>query len=90
MDRKEPRDPNWNREQWSPDNPGANVSEADEVWNKDQMEFDNTGTEREGTGRESTGDVLTGTGPESADMESISGRGKPSGESHWERVEPDK
>ena len=33
MDRKEPRDPNWNREQWSPDNPGANVSEADEVWN---------------------------------------------------------
>ena len=54
------------------------------------MEFDNTGTEREGTGRESTGDVLTGTGPESADMESISGRGKPSGESHWERVEPDK
>lgn len=88
MDRNDTPNQNWDREQWAPDNPGPDATDQDATWNRQQMEVDNTGTEREGLGREAvdldTANVLDeGT----ADMDSISGRGKPSGESHWERTD---
>jgi hypothetical protein len=88
MDRKPTTDQPWDREQLEPDNPGPDTTDQDQVWNRHEMEVDNTGTEREGLGREA---VDLGTASEAdegtADMDSISGRGKPSGESHWERTE---
>ena len=83
-------DEHWNREQVERDTAGADATDTDDVWNRQQMEFDNTGTEREGTGREAQAGDLAATDAGSADMEHISGRGMPSGESHWDRVEPDK
>lgn len=88
MGTKETPREHWDGEQVAPDGPDEPLDEGGEVWNRRQMEFDNTGTEREGTGREAfppdLGDVPE---TESADMEHISGRGNPSGESHWDRVD---
>jgi hypothetical protein len=88
MDRKDTPSQHWDREQWAPDNPGPDATDQDATWNRQQMEVDNTGTEREGLGREgvdldTANDVDEGT----ADMDAISGRGKPSGESHWGRTD---
>jgi hypothetical protein len=78
----------WDREQWAPDAPEAPLEEGGEVWNRHQMEFDNTGTPHEGDGREAyPPDPANVPDTEQADMEHISGRGKPSGESHWGRVD---
>jgi len=78
----------WDREQWAPDAPETPLEEGGEVWNRRQMEVDNTGTPREGEGREGLPPDLGGVPEtEAADVEHISGRGKPSGESHWDRVD---
>ena len=58
------------------------------MWNRRQLEFDNTGTPREGEGREAhPPDLADVPETEQADMEHVSGRGMPSGESHWQRVD---
>ena len=95
MDRDRTQDPHWDRDQVERDVDGVpaadSVPAADQgdVWNRQQMEFDNTGTEREGTGREAMPDNVAGTtDPGTADMDHISGRGMPSGESHFERNDP--
>jgi hypothetical protein len=78
----------WDREQWAPDAPEKPLDEGGEVWNRRQMEVDNTGTPREGEGREGNPpDLANVPETEQADMDHISGRGMPSGESHWERTE---
>lgn len=88
MDRDRTQDAHWDRDQVERDVDGLPAADQGEVWNRQQMEFDNTGTDREGTGREAMPDDLTGTDTETADMEHISGRGMPSGESHFERNDP--
>lgn len=81
----------WDREQVAPDAPDDRGDEGGAVWNRREMEFDNTGTSREGEGREALPpDLADVPETESADMENISGRGQPSGESHWDRVDDDK
>lgn len=90
MTQRQTPDGHWDRDQVErdTDGPPADVPETDEVWNRQQMEFDNTGTEREGTGREALPDDLTGTDTGTADMDHVSGRGMPSGEGHFERNDP--
>jgi hypothetical protein len=89
MDRDRTQPEHWDREQVERDVDGLPAADQGDVWNRQQMEFDNTGTDREGTGREAMPDDLTGTtDTETADMEHISGRGMPSGESHFERNDP--
>jgi hypothetical protein len=88
MDREQTTDQHWDRDQVTPDNPGPDATDDDQVWNRHQMDADDTGTEREGLGREGV-DLVTATEADegTADMDAISGRGKPSGESHWERTD---
>ena len=88
MDRTQKPGEHWDREQWAPDAPEDVVEKGGEVWNRRQMELDNSGTPREGQGREAYPPNLTDVPEtEAADMEHVSGRGMPSGESHWERSE---
>lgn len=88
MGTKQTPDERWDREQWANDAPDEARDEGGAVWNRRQMEVDNTGTPREGTGREANPADLAGVAEtESADTEHISGRGQPSGESHWDRTE---
>lgn len=88
MDRKQTGE-HWDREEMARDTPGVPEDEQEgEVWNRRQMEFDNTGTPREGEGREALPpDPGAVPDPGTPDMEHISGRGMPSGESHWGRTD---
>ena len=89
MERDRTQDEHWDRDQVERDVDNLPASDQGEVWNRQQMEFDNSGTDREGTGREAQPDDLTGTTDTgTADMEHISGRGMPSGEGHFERNDP--
>jgi len=81
----------WDRHEWAPDDAARETTKDAEVWNRRQVEVDNTGTGREGEGRESfPPDMARVPDDESADQEHISGRGMPSGESHWQRVDDTK
>jgi hypothetical protein len=91
MDRDRTQDEHWDRDQVQRDvDDEVPAADQGEVWNRQQMEFDNSGTEREGTGREAMPDDVTGTTDTgTADMDHISGRGMPSGgEGHFERNDP--
>lgn len=73
----------WDRDQVERDTDGKPEGEQGEVWNRHQMETDDTGTDRVGGGideRES--------GVDEPAVGGLSGRGQPSGESHFERNDP--
>lgn len=90
MDRKETPGQHWDREQVSRDTAGSPAGEQGEVWNRHQMEIDDTGTDADAVRRTDLDDTVAGPDTGTPDMSGISGRGQPSGESHWDRVEPDK
>ena len=71
----------WDGEQVSRDTPGAppEGTPQDEVWNRHQMETDDTGHDTDATDRTDVADEPAVGG--------LSGGGQPSGESHWQRVE---
>jgi hypothetical protein len=76
----------WQREQWASDDDAKTDTEHKPTWDRHHWASDNPGTSPDtigGTGA----DPDRGDRVESADMDHISGRGMPSGESHWERVE---
>jgi hypothetical protein len=92
MDPNKTRDETWEREQWASDTDAPTEGEHKETWNRHQWASDNPGTSGDtiGVANEATdaspslNDLDEGT----ADMHGISGRGKPSGESHFERNDP--
>ena len=90
MERKKTPGQHWDREQVERDTEGPPAGEQDEVWNRHQMEIDNTGTDAERvTGTHAGRDVdadLPGDMDDPA-VGGLSGGGQPSGESHWERTD---
>ena len=96
MERDETRDPKWDRDQWAPDRDDE-VPEGEHkaTWNRHQWASDQAGTSPDTIGGAGVDGTVTGAtetanelDEETADMHGISGRGKPSGESHWERNDP--
>jgi hypothetical protein len=93
MERDETRDPNWKREQWASDEV-ADEGEHKPTWNRHQWASDNPGTSGDTIGVANADADLDGStslndrDAGTADMEHISGRGKASGESHFERNDP--
>lgn len=70
--------PHWDREQWAKDEPVDKSSpEKDKTWNRHDWASDEQPTPGDGEG--GTGHSPGETGP--------TGRGMPSGEGHWERVD---
>ncbi len=86
----------WQREQWASEDDATTETGQKPTWDRHQWASDNPGTSPDtigGTGADDvvgTTDVSRNDLDESADMDHISGRGKPSGESHWERVDHDR
>lgn len=87
-------DEKWRRDQWAADANAPLEGEPKETWNRHQWASDNPGTSGDEIGVDNAdiarddsvtlNEVDTGT----PDMTSISGRGKPDGESHFERNDP--
>lgn len=82
MDRKQTPGEHWDREQMERDTTGVpeDVPQA-EVWNRHQMETDDgsSAVDAETLDQTDEDDALAAGG--------LSGRGQPSGESHWDRVD---
>jgi hypothetical protein len=73
----------WDREQMARDTEGEppEGTPQGDVWNRNQMEIDDAGEEADAVQRTDLGDE--------APVGGLSGRGQPSGESHWDRVDDD-
>jgi hypothetical protein len=71
----------WDREQMERDTEGAppKGTPQAEVWNRHQMEIDDPGDDPAAVRRTDVDDQAPAGG--------LSGRGQPSGESHWDRVD---
>lgn len=84
MGTKDTRGEHWDREQMARDTEGAppEGTPQDEVWNRHQMDFDDPGDDPNAIHRRDPDDELPAGG--------LSGRGQPSGESHWSRVDKTK
>jgi hypothetical protein len=88
MERKETTPgQHWDREQVERDTEGVPPGEQGDVWNRHQMETDETGTEREGMTRVDP-DEHDPTRVDDPAVGGLSGHGQPSGESHFERNDP--
>lgn len=88
MDRTDTPGQHWDRDQMERDTDGVPAGEQGDVWNRHQMEFDDTGTDRTlGTTADAkvAGDADALSDP---DAGGLSGHGRPSGESHFERNDP--
>jgi hypothetical protein len=91
MERKETTPgQHWDREQVERDTEGVPAGEQADVWNRHQMEFDETGTEGEGPTRAGTDEADPTRVVDEEAVGGLSGGGQPSGESHFDRNDPAK
>jgi hypothetical protein len=86
MERKDTPGQHWDRQQVERDTGGSPAGEQGDVWNRHQMETDDTGTDRDATTRANPDEHETGV--DDAAAGGLSGQGQPSGESHFERNDP--
>ena len=82
MDRNETPCKHWDRDQVERDTDGVPAGEQGEVWNRHQMETDDTGVDRLDSTPTLSGEV------EDPAAGGLSGHGQPAGESHFERNDP--
>jgi hypothetical protein len=81
MERKRTPGEHWDKEQWAPGAQEESGKDQDEVWNRTQVTTDRTEGDEPAEGVRKPDDPATAGEP--------SGHGQPSGESHWERNDPE-
>ena len=81
MDRTRTPGEHWDEQQMERDTKGAPVDKTQaDVWNRHQMETDDGASQEDRLDRPAV--------DETSDAGGLSGHGQPSGESHWDRVDP--
>jgi hypothetical protein len=77
------QEPHWDREQWAKDEPvDKTAAEQGKTWNRHEWASADPDAAEAGEEPRPQGHGPDETGP--------TGRGMPPGESHWERVEPER